>query len=227
MQMKFLKKIMLVSLTSLPLVSIAAVSSTDGETQLNAKIIQISADKQVLMEKLAKLSFFTADFSQKILSDSGQLLQQGAGKPRINKPNLVHLQNNEPDETFIISDGETLWFYDPFIEQATAYDLAKSIHNTPILLLTSNDESLWQQYSVQKTAESFVISPLNENSQIKSLTVSFTEVGQQEQLSEFSFVDATGQVSSILLEKFDANVKPAQSLFDFSLPQGVRLEDKR
>ena len=103
-----------------------------------------------------------------------QLLQQGTGKLAISKPNLVNWQTITPDETFIISDGETLWFYDPFIEQATAYNLAKSIHNTPILLLTSNDETLWQQYSVHKSDENFVITPLDQNSQIKSLTVTFS-----------------------------------------------------
>gem|GEM_PF-15159 len=229
----------LITLGTLSAVSISsmttlALNHNDNSTEVSTVIkdtkassATLNADKQQLMAKLAKLDFFSANFIQKIFSDNGELLQQGAGKLAISKPNLVNWQTTEPDETFIVSDGETLWFYDPFIEQATAYNLANSIHNTPILLLTSNDVSLWQQYAVNKNADNFVITPLAQNSQIQSLTVSFSSKGQQEQLSEFSFVDATGQISTVTLNDFDANAKPAQSLFEFSLPQGVRLEDKR
>lgn len=200
------------------------VNNTAESSQVSALVAD---DKKTLMGKLARLDFFNASFTQKIFSDSGDLLQQGKGKLAISKPNLVNWQTTEPDETFIISDGDTLWFYDPFIEQATAYNLAQSIHNTPILLLTSNDEALWQQYSVQQSADNFVITPLTQNSQIKSLTINFAADKPQEQLSEFSFVDATGQISTIILADFDAVTPPDKSLFDFNLPQGVRLEDKR
>ena len=47
------------------------------------------------------------------------------------------------------------------------------------------------------------------------------------QLSEFSFQDATGQISQISLSKFNSKTEPADTLFNFSLPEGVRLEDKR
>jgi len=217
--------------------SILATASNVAEVDLSKPVMKtsglnITPEKQALMTKLAKLSFFKANFIQKILNESGDLLQQGAGKLAISKPNLIHWQTTEPDETFIISNGETLWFYDPFIEQATAYNLAQSINNTPILLLTSNDEKLWQQYQVKQSADLFIITPLSKNSQIKSLTIRFSTqkaiVNQEpEQLSEFSFVDATGQISQIILSDFDVVNIPDALLFDFTLPQGVRLEDKR
>jgi len=238
---KLFPKLLAVSVLSLSSMMTMAHNEADSQLALSTDItlspvntssVSMSEDKKVLMAKLAKLNFFSAKFTQKIFSESGQLLQQGAGNLAISKPNLVNWKTTEPDETFIISDGETLWFYDPFIEQATAYNLAQSIHNTPILLLTSNDETLWQQYLVKQSSDNFVITPLKDNSQIKSLTVTFSSKDsegktQQEHLSEFSFVDATGQISTIILADFDAETKPSESLFDFNLPQGVRLEDKR
>jgi outer membrane lipoprotein carrier protein len=247
---QFFPKLLAISvlgLSSLSLMTAAmAFNETDGKlppsadkkrsTTTHTAVIKATAvkatDKHVLMTKLAKLNFFKANFTQQIFSESGELLQQGAGKLAISKPNLVNWQTTEPDETFIISDGETLWFYDPFIDQATAYNLAQSIHNTPILLLTSNDEALWQQYEVSQSADDFIITPLKNNGQINSLTVSFSNKGVSnkvaaEQLSEFSFVDATGQRSTIMLADFDATTKPEKSLFDFNLPQGVDVVDKR
>jgi outer membrane lipoprotein carrier protein len=180
------------------------------------------------------LSFFSANFTQQIIDLQGQVLLEGSGTIAMSKPNLIHWQTITPDETLLVSDGNTLWSYDPFIEQASAYSLAKSIHNTPILLLTSDEPTLWQAYQVIKapTAKAhtshFEVLPLTDNGQIKKLTLSFSEGAANDlALSALSFEDATGQISEISLTQFDAKVKPADSLFKFTLPQGVRLEDER
>ncbi|KGJ91957.1 outer membrane lipoprotein chaperone LolA [Colwellia psychrerythraea] len=210
----------------------AAQTTANTITATTALVSPSSEAKDHLMAKLGKLAFFSAQFSQHILDAQGEILQQGSGTIAISKPNLVNWKTITPDETLIVSDGNTLWFYDPFIEQASAYSLAKSIHNTPILLLTSDDPQLWQQYNVIEQKDvvdnglRFVVMPKNENSQIKKLTLSFTN-SVDVQLSEFSFQDATGQVSQISLTKFNSNTEPADTLFNFSLPEGVRLEDKR
>jgi outer membrane lipoprotein carrier protein len=241
---KTLRKLVVLSVL-LPTLSLSHVNAaTDND--INASALPsnnktISA-KEKLMKKLSKLAFFTANFSQNIRSESGELLSQGTGNLAISKPNLVHWQTLTPDETQIVSDGNTLWFYDPFIEQASAYSLAKSIHNTPILLLTTDEASLWQQYNVQeeisddeavnvKPTQRFVIQPIDTSSQIKQLTLTFTVADvagpSDTELSQFSFQDATGQVSEITLNNFNSKTKPQASLFSFSLPEGVRLEDQR
>jgi outer membrane lipoprotein carrier protein len=207
----------------------------EQETLSNsALILPTDEAKKHLMTTLSKLAFFSATFSQKILDTQGNVLLEGTGKLAISKPNLVNWKTITPDETSIISDGNTLWFYDPFIEQASAYSLAKSIHNTPILLLTSDEPTLWQQYNVVEQSAAvenfsrFVVMPKDTSSQIKKLTLTFTETKSQKiELSEFSFQDATGQISQISLSQFNAKTKPEASLFSFSLPEGVRLEDKR
>ncbi|HBY85530.1 MAG TPA: outer membrane lipoprotein carrier protein LolA, partial [Colwellia sp.] len=175
----------------------AAQTPAEPITATTALASPSSEAKEHLMDKLSKLAFFSAEFSQNILDAQGGILQQGSGTIAISKPNLVNWKTITPDETLIVSDGNTLWFYDPFIEQASAYSLAKSIHNTPILLLTSDEPQLWQQYTVieqQGVVEKglrFVVMPKDENSQIKKLTLTFTDTENNDvQLSEFSFQDA-------------------------------------
>lgn len=228
MSKKFMSAIGVVSIVS------SAVFSLNVQADDNNQSAQVlNESKSKLMIKLAGIKHFSAQFDQSIYTEDGELIQQGSGKLAINKPNLVNWQTTSPDETFIISDGETLWFYDPFIDQATAYSLAKSIDNTPILLLTNDDASLWQQYQVSEvvTAQGkdakenvvFVITPKKEDSQIKSLTVTFNG----NSIKSFSFKDATGQLSQIELTQYQHNKAPADDLFQFKLPEGVRLEDKR
>lgn len=239
MQIKFTNKTLFrtLALSSLllPILSfspnMAYATQTAVNTDATTLLSSSSEAKQQLMAKLGKLAYFTADFSQNIINEQGEILQQGTGNLAISKPNLVNWKTITPDETLIVSDGNSLWFYDPFIEQASAYSLAKSIHNTPILLLTSDEPTLWQQYDVVEEGLRFVVTPKDKNSQIKQLTMSFTSADvkgvMDAQLTEFSFQDATGQISQISLSNFNSKVKPAASLFKFSLPQGVRLEDKR
>ena len=230
-------------------VALYTTTTVMAESQLSSPI-KIEDSKKVLREKLADFSFFSANFTQKVVSEAGELLEESSGELAISKPNLANWHTLEPDELAIVSDGSDVWFYNPWIEQVSVYSLSAAIAKTPILLLTSKDESLWQQYTVtqenipqeshtqeknSKTKVSqldnnFVIKAIDPNSQIKSLTLTFSTITQEDQassLSQFSFLDATGQVSHIKLSNFDAQKVPDSSLFDFSVPEGVQIDDQR
>ncbi len=44
----------------------------------------------------------------------------GRGDLWVKRPNLFNWHMTQPDESVLVSDGKTLWFYNPFVEQATA-----------------------------------------------------------------------------------------------------------
>ena len=221
----------LISATAAILFACTSTSSLAFESSAfdEKHIEQIKQEsKSVLMAKLSQLNFFTANFSQQVLSESAELIEQSTGKLAISKPNLANWQVLTPDELSIVSDGDSVWFYNPWIEQVSVYSLSAAIARTPILLLTSKDEALWQEYQVQQEGQdTFIISAIDPNSQIKSLTLVFAQSAQGEQLTQFSFHDATGQVSHIKLTEFDNKQAPAQSLFQFELPQGTQVDDQR
>jgi len=192
------------------------------------KTAQTSNVKRVLMKKLAKLSFFSANFTQKVFGESGEMLEQSSGKLAISKPNLANWHTLEPDELEIVSDGQDVWFYDPWIEQVSIYSLSAAIAQTPILLLTSQDEILWQEYNVTNNEDgSFVITAKNVNSQIRSLTLRFDSNKEDSKLNQFSFLDATGQLSHIKLTDFDDKNMPEENLFKFVVPEGIQIDDQR
>ena len=88
--------------------------------------------KSTLMAKLANLAYFSANFSQEVHSDSGEILEQSTGKLAISKPNLANWHTIDPDELAIVSDGQDVWFYNPWIEQVSVYSLSAAIAKTPI-----------------------------------------------------------------------------------------------
>jgi len=246
-----MNKTFLVNSTLVIALSVITSSLTPvmAEPQVSSPV-KLEANKKILMARLANLNFFSANFTQEVVSEAGELLEQSSGKLAISKPNLANWHTQEPDELAIVSDGRDVWFYNPWIEQVSVYSLSAAIAKTPILLLTSKDELLWQQYTVSQEKVSqeqivqesvshktvnqqgdrFVISAKDPNSQIKSLTLVFSAKNKEVQgsnLSQFSFLDATGQVSHIKLSNFDDQTVPNSSLFNFALPEGVQIDDQR
>ena len=219
-------------------------SQAKSSDNIQSAILESLEAKSTLMAKLANLEHFSTNFDQEVLSESGEIIEKSSGKLAISKPNLANWHTIEPDELAIVSDGQNVWFYNPWIEQVSVYSLSAAIAKTPILLLTSKDEALWQQYTVTKlisskqvltkadentgkTTESFVISAKDVNSQIKSLTLIFDSSKENGNLKQFSFLDATGQLSHIKLNDYDDINVPEASLFNFEVPEGVQIDDQR
>jgi outer membrane lipoprotein carrier protein len=223
-----LKCFLVTSTLSLSLLCSANNNDAQDET-LNTTVEKqqnISIAKQALMTRLSGFNHFSATFSQQVIDEEKNTLQEGQGKFAVKKPNLVYWETQQPEESLIVSDGQTLWFFDPFIEQATAYRVDASVANTPILLLTSSDEALWQKYSVTQTSSNnFLIHSNDINSRVKTLELNF--LADSAELESFSILDSTGQLSLIKLGDVIINAEIASNLFEFTLPEGVYLDDQR
>ncbi|MDU8923821.1 outer membrane lipoprotein chaperone LolA [Pasteurellaceae bacterium LIM206] len=176
-----------------------------------------------LQRRLAKVNSFSADFTQNVSSADGKNVQNGSGKLQMKRPNLFRMDNKTPQESQIISDGKTLWFYDPFVEQVTANWVTDAVNNTPFVLLTSTESSHWNQYSVQQNADTFVLKPKAKNSNLRQFDVRIDGNGV---LKGFSTIEKDGQSNLYILRNI-TNSPLADSLFQFSVPKGAELDDQR
>lgn len=180
--------------------------------------------KQHLRTKLDLFEGFSSNFVQNVQDADGNELQTTQGKLVVKRPNLIYWQTTAPDETLVVSDGKTLWFYNPFVEQVSAYSVSSAVVNTPILLLSDTSAETWQQYNVEQlTNEQFLIHAKNEEAQVKTLQLNF----EKQTLVKFSIVDATGQVSHFNLSDVVTSPAPDASQFQFTMPQGIDLDDQR
>ena len=175
-----------------------------------------------LQNRLNQVTVLSADFSQTVTSVGGKNVQQGSGKLQIKRPNLFRMDTKSPQETQIIADGKTLWYYDPFVQQVTAQWVKDAVNNTPFVLLTSNDKSHWNQYSVTQNADTFVLKPKAKNSNIKQFDIRVDANGV---LKNFSTTEKDGQTNLYVLRNI-TNQTLADSLFQFSVPKGVELDDQ-
>ncbi|BFU59936.1 MULTISPECIES: outer membrane lipoprotein chaperone LolA [Rodentibacter] len=176
-----------------------------------------------LQTRLSQVNVLSADFSQTVTSGDGQNVQQGSGKIQIKRPNLFRMDTKSPQETQIIADGKTLWYYDPFVQQVTAQWVKDAVNNTPFVLLTSDDKSHWNQYSVTQQADTFILKPKSDKSNIRQFDIRVDSNGV---LRNFSTTEKDGQTNLYVLRNI-TNQGLENSLFKFTVPKGVELDDQR
>ncbi|MGJ7344328.1 outer membrane lipoprotein chaperone LolA [Morganella morganii] len=189
----------------------AAVSAAHADTRSD------------LQSRLGKVNSFHANFVQTVTDADGALVQEGTGDLWVKRPNLFNWQMSAPDESVLVSDGKTLWFYNPFVEQVTATWLKDATQNTPFMLITRNDPADWQQYMVSQRGDSFELKPKTSDGNLKLFTITVTPDGI---IQQFAAVEQDGQKSSYQL-KGQQSTDVNMSKFTFTPPKGVTLDDQR
>ncbi|WP_371372240.1 outer membrane lipoprotein chaperone LolA [Thalassotalea aquiviva] len=220
----YFKKLLPVSIiATCSFFSYAEVATPERETQA---VVITNAEhlKQQLRQKLDKNKGFSSMFKQLVLDNDGNVLQQSQGKLVVKRPNLIYWETQQPDETLVISDGHTLWFYNPFVEQVSAFSISNAVTNTPILLLSDTSKKTWQDYQVSLIKDNeYEILSLNDEAQVKSLKLVFAN----DTITAFTIVDATGQTSQFDLSNVVTSPLPNDNVFTFELPAGVDFDDQR
>ena len=117
------------------------ISTPTMATQNPEKTVITAIDnaQDDLQSKLAEVKSFYAEFSQKVLNDTGQPIMQGSGIVKLKYPEMLYWQQTSPDETLLVSNGTKTVYFDEFAEQATILNSEKLIDSTPFALLTSNN----------------------------------------------------------------------------------------
>ncbi|OOE96345.1 outer membrane lipoprotein chaperone LolA [Salinivibrio sp. IB643] len=196
----------------LAVISLLVVVSAQAQTEA----------QQHLIERLNKVDAFRAQFEQKVLSPEGDEIHQAKGTLAIQRPNLFNWTTTSPDETIMISDGETLWYYSPFVEQVTAMWLEEATAQTPFVLLTRNQPSDWQDYQITQEGNTFTLTPKTTGT-IGQFDVTVKPDGT---LTGFRVVEQDGQQSQFALSQFSRQT-PDADLFSFTPPESVMVDDQR
>ncbi|MFP4161444.1 MAG: outer membrane lipoprotein chaperone LolA [Ectothiorhodospira sp.] len=85
---------------------------------------------------LQGMETFQADFQQEVTDDTGEVMQESAGRVYLKRPGRFRWDYETPYRQQIIADGESLWTYDEDLAQATVQPMGEALGRTPTLLLT-------------------------------------------------------------------------------------------
>jgi outer membrane lipoprotein carrier protein len=183
----------------------------------------ISNEASALKEKLSAFDQVNATFVQVVSSDEGKVLNESTGEMTILRPGKFHWQIETPEEELIVSDGETIWYYSPFIEQVTLINFADAINDTPFALIAGASDEQWQHYIVKQQGNQFTVT----NSQEVQHTTFIFDFDNNNNISKFVVIEEQGQRSVFELTHKNNSSSVDESLFNFEIPTGVEVDDQR
>ncbi|WP_028775130.1 outer membrane lipoprotein chaperone LolA [Shewanella waksmanii] len=183
----------------------------------------VAEDAQALKDKLAALDTLQSQFQQIVTDVNDKLIQQGSGVFALAVPNQFYWHLQQPDESLIVADGTDVWIYNPFAEEVSVLDLNDAINASPIALLVHRDEQTWQAYQVVQRDDCFDIKPKSLDASVVKVSVCFNDTT----LTSMELEDQQGNLSQFTLTEQQALADDDRSLFHFTVPEGVDIDDQR
>lgn len=228
----------------LALTVVGAVHAAAGNTPATSTTRAVSsavseADATVALNRaLAKLGSLEASFSQKTIvanSTSTARPQQGlrpshmnrsySGTMQVKRPGQFRWETTSPMQQLIVTNGQTVWIYDPDLEQATRQQMDAQVGNTPALLLSGKPDQIKKAFRVtqpNRSQANFVLYPRSKDGSFESLTIRF----QGDVPSQMVLQDSLGQKTDIQFSNVKLNPRLNDQLFVFKPPVGTDVIDQ-
>lgn len=181
-----------------------------------------------IQEQYEKHADFKADFGQEALLKSLGKKQQAEGVVYFKKPGKMHWMYNKPTKQQIISDGKTLWNYQPENKQVIVSRVAQAFQSkTPSTFLAGlgNLKKDFQARFLQDPAPgagySLELTPLEAQGGVEKLFL--VADPKNFNILQAKIQDAMGNTTQITFSKIAFNNNLADSLFTFTPPKGVEV----
>lgn len=181
-----------------------------------------ASDAEQLTILLKRMTSLDADFQQRILDARGSRLQEVSGHLSLSRPGKFFWKTEDPFPQTVVSDGESLWLYDPDLEQVTVQQVQDQQQGTPAMLLSGQLDQLQERFTIQLTRDAdqfqeYLLIPKGQESLFEELRLSFVK----QELATLLLTDSLGQRTSIELFSTRLNPSLPDSHFSFKIPEGV------
>lgn len=179
------------------------------------------AARDRLIERLESTSNLSAQFEQETYAEGQLRGERSSGMMQIARPLRFVWQVSEPYQQSVISDGETLWVYDPDLAQATHQPVADQIRQSPAMILAQPRATLSTAYEVTEAANdelsSYQLYPTDKDAVFSELTLVFVDGA----ISQLRLTDNLGQDTRIRFSDVRTGVDFPTETFDFEPPAGT------
>lgn len=186
-----------------------------------------NASEAMLKRFFVEVDTLQADFTQKIVDESGMTLENKSGVFSLSRPGKFRWNYSSDDPDYpvgqqIISNGELITFYDPDLETANQRSMVNALEQVPTLLLVQSGESLEEHFNVMDFGLTdgltwVALKPKDENAGYQGLMVGFVK----EQLNSIVLTDGLGNETRLALSNVVSNSELDSSLFEFIPGVGV------
>lgn len=195
----------------LGLIFLVGIAQAQEQPTAVAKLTALLADAHTI----------DADFTQLTLDGSGVRIQEARGHMSLKRPGKFTWHTEEPMQQELVSDGKTVWLYDPDLMQVTIQTLDERMTHTPALLLSGDmaqiEESFFVEYQQNRSIVDFVLTPKAKDTLFDRLRLSFRDG----LINDMQLEDAVGQKTNLYFFDLKMNTAMDDSLFQFNVPEGV------
>jgi outer membrane lipoprotein carrier protein len=221
---KFLEK-MLKSILSVIVVCLFAAASVRAETMASGGA-PVSKDLKQVLDRLQRhyhdTNSFTAKFNEEIAT-VGAPKKNRTGTVSFRKPGRMRWEFDDPEKQTIVSDGETLYSYDPDLNQVVETPLKQALKSssaTSFLLGIGNiNRDFKAAFAHPATPTGLVDLVLDAKSGGYVIQVGLDPKGYN--LMTLTLTDQLGDVTRIDFSDIHDNVELSDSTFAFKTPAGA------
>lgn len=175
-------------------------------------------DVLALRNLLEPITSLSAHFTQQITDADGFELESSSGLFQVSQPAKLHWQVMQPMPQQIISDGISLWIFDPDLEQVIVQPFNQDIAATPAILFSGDLEQLDKAYLIEKqSAGHFKLTPERAGSLFGSMQITFVD----RQPTSITLTDNLQQTTKIDFSQLEINPPLSSDQFVFQIPDGV------
>ena len=163
-------------------------------------------------------------FTQQVYDSNGKLKETSSGRVALSTPDLFRWEYAKPYAQLIVADGNTVWVYDPDLQQVTRRPQGAQEQNSPLAALI-DPARLDKDYVVAEAGQAdgkewLTLKPKtgdDGNTGFESARLGFDGRG----LATMQVIDALGQKTLIEFKGWKRNPPLAAGTFRFVPPKGV------
>ena len=203
-----------VAVSSVCLIPVAAIAQADDA---RAKLERLLQDTRTL----------SAAVTQLIIESDGAVLEESTIQMHLMRPDGFYWETLDPFPELVVTDGDTLWNYQPDLEQVVIEDWDSTRSELAAQLLSGRTERLGEEYRIELATASddtltrFRLQPLASDSVYRVISISFL----YQDLESIHLDQKNGQQTLWQFSELERNQELDASLFNFQPPAGIEIVD--
>jgi outer membrane lipoprotein carrier protein len=178
---------------------------------------------QELSFRLAAAPSMRANVTQLIIESDGGVLEESSILFVMAPPNGFYWETLDPYPELIVTNGETLWNYQPDLEQVVIEDWDNQDMTLAAQLLSGETNELSRSYELQwlKDSDEFRLVPRDLSDPLKLITISFMKTD----LASIFLEEKSGKKTAWIFDNVTTDLRLDEDFFTFSIPSNIEVID--
>jgi outer membrane lipoprotein carrier protein len=182
-----------------------------------------------IQKRYERASDFEAQFVQEYVGKVMQRIQKGEGKVYFKKRGMMFWDYRTPNQK-LISNGRTLWYYQPEENQVFVSDISKVLQEKTPLAFLAGEGNLSRDFTLvnfnealSAREENYVVelSPREPNATLSKLVLTVDKATYA--VIQTDVIDELGNITRTRFLNIKTNVSLQDSLFQFTIPPGTEI----